>query len=271
MAARATRTPTTPRQATETAHALADAAGAAIRPYFRRRYKIDNKHGDGGFDPVTDADRKAERVMRRLIAERHPDHGIVGEEYANTKASSAFRWVLDPIDGTRAFMSGFPLWGTLIGLLDGDSPVIGMMDQPVIGERYWSDGKKTFMRAADGKPRALKTRTTTKLDEAILVTTSPDLFSGASERAAFERVKAAVRMTRFGGDCYGYAMVAAGQIDCVVEAGLKAVDIVALIPIIESAGGCVTTWDGRSAIHGGNIAASANATLHAHVLKRLRS
>ncbi|HRK17458.1 MAG TPA: histidinol-phosphatase [Hyphomicrobiaceae bacterium] len=270
MAPRATRSTTTSLRAVETAHALADASGAAIRPYFRKRYAIDNKHGDGGFDPVTDADRKAERVMRRLIAERHPDHGIVGEEYAETPASSAFRWVLDPIDGTRAFMSGFPLWGTLIGLLDGDIPMIGMMDQPVIGERYWSDGKKSFMRTADGKPRALKARPTTKLDEAILVTTSPDLFSAPADRAAFERVKASVRMTRFGGDCYGYAMVAAGQIDCVVEAGLKAVDIGALIPIIENAGGVVTTWDGSTAIHGGNIAASANPTLHTKLLKRLR-
>jgi len=251
------------------AHDLADAAGAKIRPHFRKPRAVENKDRGAGFDPVTEADKAAERAMRSLIRRRFPAHGILGEEYAAHDGAGRYRWVLDPIDGTRAFICGFPLWGVLIGLLDGDDPILGMMDQPYSGERFWAAGTKAHMRDAAGKTRTLKTRDCKRLQDAVLVSTSPDLFQSADEQAAFARVRDTVRMTRYGGDCYAYAMLAAGQIDLVVEAGLKAVDIVALIAIIERAGGRVTTWTGETAIHGGRIVAAGDPRLHEAALRRL--
>ena len=251
------------------AHVLADLAGARILPHFRKAMKVENKQQGKGFDPVTVADKAAERVMRQALRQRFPDHGIVGEEYATHKTSSRYRWVLDPIDGTRAFICGFPLWGTLIGLLDGDDAILGMMDQPYSRERFWAVGAKAQMRTADGKLRNLKTRGCARLADAVLVATAPDMFKGAAEQAAFARVSQAARMTRFGGDCYAYCMLAAGQIDLVVESSLKQVDIVALIPIIERAGGRVTAWDGGPAINGGQILATGDPKLHDAALKLL--
>ena len=251
------------------AHALADLAGAKILPHFRKPMKVENKDAGAGFDPVTVADKAAERVMRQALRARFPEHGIVGEEYAAHTTQSRYRWVLDPIDGTRAFICGFPLWGTLIGLLDGDEPVLGMMDQPYSGERFWTSGVRTQMRSADGKIRTLKTRPCTKLSDAVLVATTPDMFKTGHEQQGFSAVSKAARMTRFGGDCYAYCMLAAGHIDLVVEASLKQVDIVALIPIIERAGGRVTTWDGQPAVNGGRILAAGDSKLHAAALKLL--
>ena len=193
----------------------------------------------------------------------------MGEELAEHNSDSRYRWVLDPIDGTRAFISGFPLWGVLIGVLDADEPIVGLMDQPYTRERFWAADSKTRMRSVDGKLRILKTRACAKLADAVMVSTAPDLFKSPAERSAFGRVRDTVRMTRYGGDCYAYCMLAAGQIDLVIEAGLKAVDIVALIPIIEQAGGRVTTWDGGSAIHGGQIIAAGDARMHAAAMKLL--
>ena len=253
----------------ETAHHLADRAGECSLPQFRKVRAVENKDRGSGFDPVTAADKAAERAMREVLRMKYPDHGILGEEYAAREGTSRYRWVLDPIDGTRAFITGFPLWGTLIGLLDGDQPILGMMDQPYTRERFWAAGAKAQMRLPDGRLRGLKTRACARLSEAVMVSTAPDLFKTPTEKSAFARVRETVRMTRYGGDCYAYCMLAAGHIDLVVEAGLKAVDIVALIPIIERAGGRVTTWAGGSAIHGGQIVAAGDPRMHEAALRLL--
>lgn len=255
----------------KTAHDLADLAGTKVLPYFRKSVRIDNKASNGLFDPVTTADTAAERAMRKHLAATLPNHGIVGEEFAELKGTSDYRWVLDPIDGTRAFIMGYPLWGVLVGLLHVDTPILGIMDQPYTRERFWSDGKKSEYRDTTGKVRRLKTRACPDLSHATLASTSPDLFTTPAEKAAFNRVSARARLTRYGGDCYAYCLLAAGQVDLIVEAGLKAVDIVALIPIIEAAGGYITTWDGKPAIKGGRIIASGDAKLHAAALELLAS
>lgn len=251
------------------AHSLADLSGAAIRPHFRKALAVTNKAGDGTFDPVTVADRAAERAIGRALADRWPDHGLIGEELGCTREGARWRWVVDPIDGTRAFIMGSPLWGTLIGLMDGDNAVLGLMDQPFTGERFWSAAKTAHARNADGKPRRIRTRERPRLADAILSTTHPDLFARGAETEAFARLKGKVRMTRYGGDCYAYCLLAAGFIDLVVEAGLKPYDVVALIPIIERAGGRITTWDGKPATAGGRILAAGDPRLHEQAMRVL--
>ena len=252
------------------AHGLADLAGAAIRPHFRRALVVKNKKAEGaGFDPVTVADRAAERVIRAAIGKTYPDHGVVGEEFADTQGAGRYHWIVDPIDGTRAFIMGSPLWGTLIGLVDNGKPVLGLMDQPFTGERYWASKGTARMRSPDGKTRKLKTRACSSLAEAVLTSTHPDLFGSAKEQAAFGRVKASARLTRYGGDCYGYCLLAAGFVDIVVESGLKSYDVAALIPIIESAGGKITTWDNKPALQGGRILATGDARVHKEALALL--
>jgi histidinol phosphatase-like enzyme (inositol monophosphatase family) len=248
------------------AHELADLSGAAILPYFRRSIRVENKAGKGGFDPVTAADRSAERAISRSLSRYWPEHGLEGEEYGSRRGAGRLRWVVDPIDGTRAFILGLPVWGTLIGLMDGDIPLLGMMDQPYIRERFWSGVRASYLRGPDGKQRRLKTRACDQLGNAMLSTTSPDLFAPGVEQRGFAALKARVRAARYGGDCYAYCLLAAGYIDVVVESGLKAHDVVALIPIIERAGGCITTWDGRSAAGGGRIVATGDPRLHEEVL-----
>jgi myo-inositol-1(or 4)-monophosphatase len=248
------------------AHELADISGSIIRPYFRKPLAVTNKAQKGAFDPVTAADRAAERAIGRAIARRFPDHGLIGEELGRTREGARLQWVIDPIDGTRAFIMGYPLWGTLIGLLDAEEPVLGLMDQPFTGERFWSGPNAAYLRTAGGKARRLKTRACPRLAEATLSTTHPDLFETSEERDAFARLKAKARMTRYGGDCYAYCLLASGFIDIVVEAGLKAYDVVALIPIIERAGGRVSTWTGEPAIAGGRIVAAGDARLHEQAL-----
>ena len=198
---------------------------------------------------------------------RVPSHGIIGEEYGDERTDAEFVWVLDPIDGTRAFISGLPLWGTLIGLTRLGEPCYGMMHQPFTRERFFGDGGAAHWRGVGGE-RLLRTRACDDLASATLSTTSPRLFAGA-DLEAFERVEREVRLTRFGCDCYAYCMVAAGQMDVVIETGLKPYDIVALVPIVEGAGGVVTTWTGGSPAQGGAIVASANRKLHDQVLARL--
>ncbi len=217
---------------------------------------------------MTPADRAAERAIRKAIKARFPQHGIIGEEYADVAGEGRYRWLIDPIDGTRAFIMGSPLWGTLIGLLDGPTPVLGLMNQPFTGERFWSEGRTSRLRGPDGKVRRLKTRACARLADATLTSTHPDLFS-AAEAARFRAVKGRARMTRFGGDCYGYCLLAAGFVDLILEAGLKPYDIVPLIPIIEGAGGIVTTWDGGPAAQGGRIIAAGDARVHAEALALL--
>ncbi|MES1198469.1 MAG: histidinol-phosphatase [Pseudomonadota bacterium] len=229
---------------------LADAARTAILPYFRASHTVDHK-GGARFDPVTEADRGAERAMRALIEAEFPEHGILGEEFGEKPSRSGYSWALDPIDGTRAFIAGLPLWGVLIALAHEGQPIIGVMDQPYLDERYkgWPGGASL---SKAGETRALKTRACASLSEAIVSTTDPMLFA-ESERASFQNLKP--RLTRYGYDCYAYAMVAMGGVDIVVESGLRPWDIQALIPIIRGAGGDVTNWSGGDASQGGQVIA----------------
>lgn len=220
------------------AGALAEAAGAAIRPYFRRPLAIEDK---ADLTPVTAADRAAEAAMRRLIERHFPDHGIIGEEYGPLRPDAEFVWVLDPIDGTKSFISGVPLFGTLIALTRGGRPFLGVIDQPVSGERWLGAvGRPTTLNGA-----AIRCRGCPGLAPATLFATTPDMFAGPAA-AAFARVAAAVKLVRFGADCYAYGLVAAGFVDLVLEAGLKPYDFCAVIPIVEGAGGVATDWRGNS-------------------------
>ena len=239
---------------------LADAASDSIMPHFRAGFLVEDKGGER-FDPVTVADRAAERAMRTLIEASCPDHGIVGEELGNVRTDAEYVWVLDPIDGTRSFITGLPVWGVLIGLLRDGQPVLGMMAQPFTRERFAGDGKHAWYRGPDGKTRPMAARPCAALPEASLFTTTPAMFKG-TDRAAYDRVENAVRLARYGCDCYAYCMVAAGQADLVVEAGLQQYDIVALIPIIEGAGGRVTDWQGNSAAKGGRVLATGDRRVH---------
>lgn len=237
---------------------LADLARDAVMPLFRAPIAIENKE-KVGFDPVTEADKQAELDMRRAILSRFADHGILGEEFEDENLDADGLWILDPIDGTRAFISGLPTWGTLIGYRHKDGATLGMMSQPFTGERYYGNGLESFYQGPDGE-RSIKTRACHDISEATLFTTTPDLFIG-DELIAYRRVEAQARLTRYGTDCYAYCMVALGYGDLVVEASLKPVDIAPLIPIIEGAGGIVTNWTGGSAFDGGQVIAAANEAL----------
>lgn len=249
-------------------HRLADTASDSIMPHFRASMAVENKAGTH-FDPVTIADRSAEQAMRQLINAEHPEHGIDGEEFGTERTDAEFVWVLDPVDGTRAFITGLPVWGTLIGLTERGKPVLGMMAQPFTRERFAGDGARAWY-SGPGGDKPLRTRACASLDQAMLFTTTPALFKGA-DRAAYDRVEASVRLARYGCDCYAYCMVAAGNADVVIEAGLHSYDIVALIPIIEGAGGQVTNWDGGSAAGGGHVVATGDKRLHEQVLAKLRT
>ncbi|MCB1310649.1 MAG: histidinol-phosphatase [Sedimentitalea sp.] len=246
------------------AHLLADAAGKAILPYFRQAGLIADNKLAKGFDPVTAADRAAEEAMRALLARHRPEDGIFGEEFGATPGRSGRRWVLDPIDGTRGFLSGTPTWGVLIALCGASGPELGIIDQPYTGERFVGAAGSAWMTGPAGRA-ALATRSTPALDQAILFTTFPEIGT-PDERTRFEAVRDRVRLTRYGMDCYAYALLAAGQIDLVIEAGLNAYDIQAPIAVIEAAGGLVTDWQGGPAHDGGRVLAAANADLHAAAL-----
>jgi myo-inositol-1(or 4)-monophosphatase len=250
------------------ADTLADAARTAILPYFRASHTIEDKSGGARFDPVTEADRASETAMRALIAREFPDHGVLGEEFERIDAKGGYTWVLDPIDGTRAFIAGLPTWGVLIALTYEGEPIVGIMDQPYLEERYrgWNNGANVVVR---GATRTLRTRACAGLSDAILATTDPYLFHGA-EAEAFARVRAQAKLTRYGYDCYAYAMVAAGHIDCVIESGLKPFDIDALIPIIRGAGGMVTSWQGASCAQGGQVLAAGAVGVHTGAAALLR-
>jgi len=246
---------------------LANRAGEAILPFFRTGLSVTDKSEHQVFDPVTEADRAGETIIRMRIRETFPAHGILGEEFGTDNPDAEYVWVIDPIDGTRAFICGIPLWGTLIGLTRGGTPVLGVMNQPFTGEFFIGDGREASFRHA-GKTRRITTRRCESLESAYLATTNPLLFS-QEEQPRFDALSAKVRLSRYGTDCYAYCMLAAGLVDIVVEAGLKPYDIVPLIPIIEGAGGVVTTWDGKPATSGGAIVASGDPALHAQALKLL--
>ncbi|KIC43304.1 inositol monophosphatase [Ruegeria sp. ANG-R] len=247
---------------------MADAARAAILPYFRQsNLKTDNKRLSG-FDPVTIADREAEKAMRAVLAKHRPEDGILGEEFGQSVGTSGRVWVLDPIDGTRGFISGTPTWGVLIALSDDTGPALGVIDQPYIGERFIGDKDQAIVKGPMGRA-ALGTRETRSLDQAIIFTTFPEVGS-ETEASAFRAVSRRAKLTRYGMDCYAYALLAAGQIDLVVEAGLNAYDIQAPIAVIEAAGGIVTDWQGAPAHNGGRALAAANADIHAAALEILK-
>jgi histidinol phosphatase-like enzyme (inositol monophosphatase family) len=252
------------------AHRLADVSGETIRPFFRAALAVDDKAaGRAGYDPVTEADRNAETAMRRLIRETYPGHGILGEEHGHEPGTEPFTWVLDPIDGTRAFICGMSQWGTLIALNDGTRPVLGILDQPVTRERWIGYGARAELVTLE-RTLPIRTRRCPDLASAVLTTTHPTGYFTPSERAAFDALGASVKMTRFGGDCYTYGLLAMGFIDLVIEASLKPWDVQALIPIVEGAGGRLTAWDGTDAQNGGRIVAAGDPELHAEVIARLR-
>jgi myo-inositol-1(or 4)-monophosphatase len=247
---------------------LATISGETILPFFRTALTVTDK-GKDQFDPVTAADHAAETAMRNLIRRTFPAHGVVGEEFGDEHADAEYVWVLDPIDGTKSFMSGMPAWGTLIALTRFGEPVFGMMNQPFIGERFSGDGRAASYRGPAGN-RELRVRPCETLADAVLFTTSPLLMNDA-DRNAFQKVEAAVRLSRYGGDCYAYCMLAAGHVDLVIETGLKPYDIVPLVPIIAGAGGIITTWDNGPPVIGGRIVAASDKRVHAAALEMLKS
>ena|ERR1700728_3157828 len=247
---------------------LAAASGDTIRPFFRTTLGVENKSRSGGFDPVTAADRAAEAAMRTLINRTFPEHGVVGEEFPAERPDAEYVWVLDPIDGTKSFICGMPAWGTLIALTRHGEPLYGTMHQPFTREHFAGDGQVASYRGPAGD-RALRTRPCVDLKDAIMLTTSPLLMS-EPEQVCFRRVEAAVRLSRYGGDCYGYCMLAAGHADLIIETQLKPHDILALIPIIEGAGGVITTWDNGRPHAGGRIVAAGDRRVHAQAMELLR-
>ena len=258
---------------TDLACRLADAAGAASLPHFRSKsLATGNKQSDGGFDPVTVADRAAEAAIRAILAAERPDDGVFGEEQAPTKGSSGLTWVIDPIDGTRAFISGLPTWGTLIALDDGEMGRIGIVDQPHIGERFVGVRGGAATRAwltHRGESRPIATRPCPDLAAATLYTTTPDMFT-AREWEGYRQVESRVRLARYGVDCYAYALVAAGHVDLVIEASLNAYDIAAPAALIQAAGGIVTDWRGGDCRWGGTAIAAGDPAVHAEALAILR-
>lgn len=251
---------------------LADAAREVVRALFRAGLTADNKLATG-FDPVTEADRAIETRLRTLIGDRFPQDGILGEELGEKPSRSGRTWILDPIDGTRAFIAGIPTWTVLIALAGPDGPVLSVIDQPHIGERFAGLAHGAGHRAAldhDGAKRDIAVSQTARLAEAILTTTDLHLFEG-SETAAFDAVRRRARLTRYGLDAYGYAMLALGGIDLVIESGLNAWDVAALVPVVRGAGGVVTDWAGRDRIETGQVIAAATPELHAEALDLLKS
>lgn len=258
-----------------TAHTLADAARRAILPHFRTDgLAAENKHAPGArseglYDPVTIADRAAERAMRDILATQRPDDAILGEEFAATPGTSGLTWVLDPIDGTRGFIAGAPTWGVLIGVTDDSGAIYGLIDQPYIAERFEGGLGRAGMTGPMGT-RDLAVLGNRPLAEATVMTTFPAVGT-ADEGAAFASIARAARIERYGCDCYAYALLALGQIDLVIEAGLNPYDICAPIAVVEAAGGIVTDWQGGPAQHGGRVVAAAGRMQHDAALAILSS
>ncbi len=256
----------------ELAGRMADVAGVAALTHFRTaRLTADNKAGIGDFDPVTVADREAEAEMRKILSVERPDDGVFGEEHGKTSGTSGLTWVLDPIDGTRAYISGLPTWGVLIGLDDGSEGRIGVVDQPFTGERFIGINDGADSRAFFGHrdtQTSISTRACSTLREATLMTTDEALFDPA-EGAAFAKIREAAKLTRYGMDCYAYAMVAMGQIDLVIETALEAYDIAAPAALVRAAGGVVTDWKGNDCRWGGQVIAAGDAKVHEAALEIL--
>ncbi|MEM8554448.1 MAG: inositol monophosphatase family protein [Pseudomonadota bacterium] len=243
-----------------TGRALADVARQATLDHFRGRHLAHETKSDAQFDPVTAADRASEVAMRAVLAERRPNDGIFGEEFGAVEGTTGITWVLDPIDGTRGFLAGTPTWGVLIAACNDHSTLYGIVDQPFIGERF-EGGQGTAIYSGPHGSMPLAVRTGVSLNDAILLSTFPEIGT-SEERAAFHRVAPQTKLVRYGTDCYAYALLALGQIDLVIEAGLQRYDIAGPIGVIEAAGGIVTNWQGGSAQNGGQVIAAATAELH---------
>lgn len=267
------------------ANAAADAASGPSKANFRSQLNIENKEKQGGFDPVTIADKQAELAIKKVVQQAFPDHGFFGEEFGHELGcdspdqvahTNKPLWVVDPIDGTRAYITGMPLWGTLIAVYDGNDVVLGMLEQPILRERFIgtslvsaSSTQRTSQLITPTGSQVLSTRSTKALDQAIAQTTTPDMFVEEEHARVLDSIKDAVSMVRYGGDCYCYALLAMGFIDVVIERLLQPYDIAALIPIVQGAGGVVTDWSGGSAASGGAVVASANEVIHEQVLELL--
>jgi histidinol phosphatase-like enzyme (inositol monophosphatase family) len=248
---------------------LVGVAAATTVPYFRSDLPFESKSQDG-FDPVTVADRATEEAIRGEISARYPDHGIIGEEFAPLNPDAPYQWVIDPIDGTKAFICGLPTWATLVGLCDATGPLVGLMSQPIVGE-YFIGGFGQVERVGGDGATNLTTSDIVSLANASVFATSPDMFSVDDELPKFQALSQQVRLTRYGTDSYAYCMLAAGHIDIVAEAGLGFYDVAALIPIVETAGGVITDWTGFAVRGGGTVLAAANSELHETALAALNS
>ena len=247
---------------------LAREAARVSLPYFRGDYAQSDKGGPGAFDPVTQADQEAEAALRRLIAIRYPDHGVIGEEYGEDRPDAENVWILDPIDGTRAFIAGLPVWTNLIALSTEGRPSVGVIGQPYLDEIFLGGPSGARLLRGDAET-TLAVRPCARLNDALIATTDPDLFTGA-ELGAWTQVRAAARLARLGCDGYAYAMLAAGRIDLVAESGLKVWDWSALVPVIEAAGGAVSNWRGETPDGTGQILAVGDVGIREQALVTLR-
>lgn len=256
------------RDALSFARQILPAAGALALQYFRQPVDIENKLGDDGFDPVTCADREVEAFLRDQLSKRFPSYCIIGEEGGITPGDTDIKWVIDPIDGTKAFISGFPTWGILLGLQRGSQVVAGLMYQPATGELFIGSEDEGLLVHAE-KVTPLQTSETERLEDAILYCTHESMFADEANLAAFRRIAAKARLQRFGGDCYAYCMLALGLVDLVVEDTLQPYDIIPLIPIIEAAGGVVTDDKGTLPLAGGFVIAAATRQLHDEAMSLL--
>lgn len=255
------------------AHELADASGKVIRKYFRTKMTVEDKADDS---PVTVADRQTETVMRKMISEEYPDHDILGEEHGYEPTGSRWKWVLDPIDGTRSFVAGMPIFGTLISLLDEDVPQFGIIDIPILRERWVGIRNKESVFYADqhgGKPQPCNVSGQKIIEQSILYSADPAMFNSL-QKPGFDQIAAQVKMTRFGGDCYSYGLLSSGYIDLVVEADLKIHDVMALVPVVENAGGVISDWQGNNSFDDdwdGCLVAAATQELHTQALSLLQN
>ncbi|AQR60712.1 histidinol-phosphatase [Brevundimonas sp. LM2] len=247
---------------------LAAEAARVTLPFFRGDYAEENKAGPGAFDPVTQADKEAEAAIRALIAARYPEHGVIGEEYGEDRPEAEHVWILDPIDGTRAFIAGLPLWTTLIALRTEGRPAVGVISQPYLEETFLG-GPSGGVLLRRGQTRALRVRACERLTEAVIATTAPEIFT-APELGAWTQVMAAARLARYGCDAYAYAMLALGRLDMVAETGLKVWDWSALIPVVEAAGGQVTNWTGGPVSGDGRIIAVGDPRVRDQALVAFR-
>ncbi|WP_300378007.1 inositol monophosphatase family protein [Henriciella sp.] len=252
------------------ARRLADVAWTAIRPHFRSGVAAENKGGTGvRYDPVTVADKAAEEAIREILAAERPDDGIDGEEFGRQEGTSGWTWLIDPIDGTRAFLAGLPVWTTLIALVDPDGhPVLGMIDQPVLGERYIGGPSGTFLEK-DGTRTQLHVSACNDLRDAVIATTDPFIMT-PPEQGAWTHLRHTARISRYGLDAYGYARLAGGTIDLVCETGLQAHDVAALIPVVRGAGGIARDWRGNEAKLGSQIVCAASEEVFEQALISLR-